>query len=259
LEKKIKDITVISIRNNLSDNKILSQANIIKEMQSSLNNLKNNISNMIELKNNFQNIPNDIQNLISESINSNSKIIENDFNQFSKKVLNKNSKVISYFNLIQTKINELKHFKSLKQENDNSNFFLFNNDDNQNINEINDLDERTYYVVNYNIDIILPKNYICKKKDLIQNNAKVSIKIINKGLNVIPKKSKIMLIKKDNIYFENVIINETITKDKDYSCYLNLKLINNNNNITEKQKIVFGLFQSNNMLIKQFEFIFSIS
>ena len=124
---------------------------------------------------------------------------------------------------------------------------------------INDLDERTYYVVNYNIDIILPKNYICKKKDLIQNNAKVSIKIINKGLNVIPKKSKIMLIKKENIYFENVIINETITKDKDYSCYLNLKLINNNNNITGKQKIVFGLFQSNNMLIKQFEFIFSIS
>ena len=94
---------------------------------------------------------------------------------------------------------------------------------------------------------------------MIQNNAKVSIKIINKGLNVIPKKSKIMLIKKDNIYFENVIINETITKDKDYSCYLNLKLINNNNNITGKQKIVFGLFQSNNMLIKQFEFIFSIS
>ena len=69
-----------------------------------------------------------------------------------------------------------------------------------------------------------------------------------------------MPCKKENIIFDTVIIDKDIEKNKSLSYILNLKLKNNNNNnIIGEQTILVGLFLSTNMLIKEYEFRFTIS
>ena len=247
IEKKIKNIEVNFITKTLNDKKLNSKLMCPENMDSSLNSLKNNFSNnMIDLKNNCKNILNNINNSISKTISLNSKEIENDFNQFSNTVLNKNSEIISFFNSIQSQINQLKHLK--KKE---SNYQKQSSDDNEY------LEERSFYEVE-DVDIILPKDFRTTKKNIINGKANVTIKIINKGDNVISKNCKIMPCKKENIIFDTVIIDKDIEKNKSLSYILNLKL-KNNNNIIGEQTILVGLFLSTNMLIKEYEFRFTIS
>ena len=261
LEKTIKNLNIDLKKKRISEKKQLSESNINNELQSSLYNFKNQFSNnMINgLKYQINNLSNNINNSISQIMTLNSKEIDNEFEQFAKKTLNISSSVSSHFNLIQAKINELIHYKKHTKNID----FNVKNDNNENKNlnnNDNDYDdEKSFYPTNYDVEIILPKNIKYSKNDLMNNKVNPFIKINNKGMKAIPIKSKIMPIKKGNIIFENIIINEAITKIKPFNSKLKLKSINNMNITKGQQNISVGLFEPNNMLIKEYNFTFSIS
>ena len=246
LNLRIKNIS--NIVNELKQNQqiLYDKSNNTELIESSLNNLKLNHTNNNLIKNQFNNLSNNIQQIISKPlddfINNNKRQINNSSNL----ILNKNSEIQSEFNTIQTKINELKHYKK------ENNPTFFNTSANNN-NSYNSSDEPSFFPNNEIEFRVLNEKNVFKSFNILNGTA--SIKVEYKSKKDLPINCKIAPLGRSqkDIYIDEFIITEEIPKNINKIATLKLKCVKGKN-LSGKYDIGFGLYKPTNGLVQKYNY-----
>ncbi len=253
LHLKIKKISDI-IKNLEENQQILYQkSNNTEKIESLLKNLKSNYeNNNVEIKKQFNNITKNIENIINKPLEEFIKNNNKQITESQSSILNKNADMQSEFNKIQTKINELKHFKKV------NNPTYFNTFSSFNTGSENYSDEQSYFPNNeIELKILTEKNKF-KYSDL--KNGSEKIKISFKSKNDLPKNCKFATLKSQkDIYFDDFLFVKEIPKDTDTEAALRFKFENNNKKLSGKYSIYFGLYKPQNILVKKFKYELEIN
>jgi hypothetical protein len=254
LHLKIKKIS--NIIKNLEENQqiLYQKSNNTEKIESLLKNLKSNYeNNNVEIKKQFNNITKNIENIINKPLEEFIKNNNKQITESQSSILNKNADMQSEFNKIQTKINELKHFKKV------NNPTYFNTFSSFNTGSENYSDEQSYFPNNeIELKILTEKNKF-KYSDL--KNGLEKIKISFKSKNELPKNCKFATLKNSqkDIYFDDFLFVKEIPKDTDTEAALRFKFENNNKKLSGKYSIYFGLYKPQNILVKKFKYELEIN
>ena len=249
-ELKVNQVTQILIK--------LNQSKSSEKLEDKLSTFKKSFSeNVTEIHRSLTSLPNEMKKVFSNNLVPVSQSINSNFNKLANRVKNKNYKVSSGFNEIQKTINILKHYKKhFDMPDNNPAFKLYNSDSNINPYE---QEEQSFYTSYSNFNVgyqIVSQANKFKLANFMDSNISLVVKIINLGIEI-PNKSSIMSMKKGIINIKKYEFNQPIHTNETPCAILKFDF-DRNKNIVGKHTISFGLFQPNNILIKEMKYSFEI-
>ncbi len=249
-ELKVNQVTQILIK--------LNQSKSSEKLENKLSTFHKSFSeNITELHRSFTSLPNEMKKVFINNLVPVSQSINNNFNTLANRVKNKSYKVSSGFNVIQKKINILKHYKKQFDKQDN-NPAIKSYHSAINVNPY-EQEEQSFYTsyMTFNVDCqIVSQANKFKLANFMDSNISLMVKIVNIGIEI-PDKSSIMSIKKGIINIKKYEFNQSIGTNESASAILKFDF-DRNKNIVGKHTIYFGLFQPNNILIKDMKYSFEI-
>ena len=248
-ELKVNQVTQILIK--------LNQSKSSEKLEDKLSTFKKSFSeNVTEIHRSLTSLPNEMKKVFSNNLVPVSQSINSNFNKLANRVKNKNYKVSSGFNEIQKTINILKHYKKhFDMPDNNPAFKLYNSDSNISYEQ----EEQSFYTSYSNFNVgyqIVSQANKFKLANFMDSNISLVVKIINHGIEI-PNKSSIMSMKKGIINIKKYEFNQPIHTNETPCAILKFDF-DRNKNIVGKHTISFGLFQPNNILIKEMKYSFEI-